>query len=133
MNPDGLRPADTRGAPAAIAHSLPSPMNTSTFRDYALVGIERVAITENIPVTRVDVMTRSRTHASLLEREFRVRPFLIACGGATLHAFPHLPAASAKDWLEAHGIAFTQVADGLRSDGPVTWVQTGFMANGRAA
>jgi hypothetical protein len=108
-------------------------MNTSTFRDYALVGIERVAITENIAVTRVDVMTRSRTHASMLERVFRVRPFLIARGDATLHAFPRLPAASAKDWLEAHGIAFTQVTDGLRPDGPVTWVQNGFTASGQAA
>jgi len=108
-------------------------MNQSSFRDYAAIGIESVATVEFIPVTRVDVMTRSRAHATLLERAFRVRPFLFARGGATLHAFPRLPAATAKNWLEAQGIAFAQTADGLRPDGPITWVQSGFSDGDEAA
>jgi hypothetical protein len=108
-------------------------MNSNSFRDYGLVGIESVATVEFVPVTRVDVMTRSRAHATLLEREFRVRPFRFDRGGATLHAFPRLPAASAKDWLESQGIAFTQTPDGLRPDGPITWVQSGCADGDEAA
>lgn len=108
-------------------------MNYSTFQDFSQLGIERVAICEHVAVTCVDIMTRSRVHASMLEEIFQVRPFRIARGEATLHAFPRLPAASAKRWLEAQGIAFAQIPDGLRPDGPVTWVQSGFTAAGKAA
>ena len=108
-------------------------INHTATCDLKLLGIEFVAVCERVPVACVDVMTLSRAHASMLEETFQIRPFRFVRGGATLHAFPRLPAASAKSWLEAQGIKFAQVSDGLRPDGPVTWVQCGFPPDDEAA
>jgi hypothetical protein len=90
------------------------------------LGIERVAVVEELEVASVDVMTRSSSHASALELAFGITPFRFSRGQATLHAFARLPAIAARRWLENHGVAFTLTPDGLRPDGPVTWVQGGF-------
>jgi hypothetical protein len=107
-------------------------MRSRTFSHFAELGIERVAVRQSFAVARVDVMTRSRYHASLLEETFKIQPACFAHEGETLHAFPRLPAASARRWLEAQGIDFVVTEGGLRQDGPVTWVQGGFAPGGAA-
>ncbi len=101
-------------------------MQKSTRIQPASLGIERVAVVEELEVALVDVMTRSFSHASALELAFGVTPFRFSRGSATLHAFSRLPAVLARRWLEHHGVAFALTPDGLRPDGPVTWVQGGF-------
>ena len=100
----------------------PTPVN------FARLGIEHVAVVEEFEVAQVDVMTRSPDHAASLERAFHVQAFRFARGGATLHAFPRVPAVAARKWLEEHGLAFAVTPDGLRREGPLTWVQGGFPA-----
>ncbi|MGH7996064.1 MAG: hypothetical protein ACREFX_06915 [Opitutaceae bacterium] len=93
--------------------------------DYSVLGIERVRLAEIRPVAHVDVMTRSRLHASMLESRFQTRAFRFRRGETTLHAFPRLPAIRARAWLEEQGIDFVVRTDGLDPAGPPTWIQGG--------
>ena len=101
-------------------------MKKQTPVNYARLGIEWVAVADEVEVACVDLMTRSRSHAESLEDAFGVRAFRFARGDSILHAFPRVPAVAARQWLEEHGLAFVLSADGLREDGPTTWVQGGF-------
>jgi hypothetical protein len=96
-----------------------------TFRDCRFLGIEQVVLVESLPVARVDLMTRSPAHARELESRFQTRPFRFRHGEVLLHAFPRLPAASAREWLEEQGLAFVLRTDGLAPGGPDTWIQSG--------
>lgn len=92
----------------------------------AALGIERVVLVESAPVSRIDVLTRDPSHAADLEAAFGVRPFRFQRRGEILHAFPRLPAAGARAWLEDHGLAFVLVGYGA-PDGPdPTWIQGAF-------
>jgi hypothetical protein len=93
---------------------------------FARLGIEQVAVVDEFEVASVDLMTRSRDHADLLECALGVQPFSFTRGKSTLHAFPRVPAVAARQWLEDHGLDFVVTSDGLREDGPTTWVQGGF-------
>ena len=101
-------------------------MKQQTPVNYALLGIEWVAVAEEIEVAYVDLMTRSRAHAELIEDALGVEAFRFARGETVLHAFPRVPAVAARQWLEDHGLAFVVSSGGLREDGPTTWVQGGF-------
>jgi hypothetical protein len=90
------------------------------------LGIERVAAVDESAVARVDVMTRSQSHAALLESTFGVRPFRFTRGNSLVHAFARLPAVAVRKWLEARSLVFAVTPGGLRQDGPLTWVQGGF-------
>ena len=100
----------------------------STHPQFALLGIERVAIIEELEVAQVDVMTRSRCQADELELAFGITPFRFVCGSHQLYAFARLPAVAARQWLEDHGVTFAITPDGLRPDGPVTWIPGGVAA-----
>jgi len=89
------------------------------------LGIESVAVAEEIPVARVDVMTRSPGHAADLEAAFGIRPFRYHRGKALLHAFSRLPAPAVRRWLAERNLDFSVTTNGLKSDGPLTWVQGG--------
>jgi hypothetical protein len=94
--------------------------------NYALLGIEWVAVADEAEVAYVDLMTRSRAHASLLEDALGVEAFRFTRGNMLLHAFPRVQAVAARQWLEEHGLAFVVSPGGPREDGPMTWVQGGF-------
>ena len=96
------------------------------------LGIDRVVLAEYTPVSRVDVMTRDPRHAADLETLFGVRPFRFTRLEETLYAFPRLPAASARAWLEDRGIQFVVTDGALGRRDVATWVQAGFAA-GHAA
>lgn len=100
-------------------------MQRSTAPQFALLGIERVAIVQELEVAQVDVMTRSQSHAAALELAFGITPFRFVRGTRDLFAFSRLPARSVRRWLEARGVAFAITPDGLRPDGPVTWIPSG--------
>ena len=93
--------------------------------DCLSLGIERVSTVEHIPVARVDVMTRNPIHALLLESQFGAQAFQFRHGAGTLHAFSRLPAVAAREWFESQGIAFILEKDGLRPEGPETWIPGG--------
>jgi hypothetical protein len=102
-------------------------MQRPTPRDCQTLGIERIATIEYLPVVRVDVITRNENHAAQLEHEFGTRAFRLEQPGGTLHAFSRLPAARAKEWFESRGIAFALRKDGMRPDGPETWIPSGHL------
>jgi len=101
-------------------------MTASPASKWIELGIIGVAAVEEAPVAQVDVMTRSQSHAALLESAFGVRPFRFTRGKSLMHAFPRLPAVAVRKWLEERSLVFAVTPDGLRQDGPLTWVQGGF-------
>lgn len=103
-------------------------MKQHTPVNYALLGIEWVAVGDVMEVAYVDLMTRSHAHAEELEDALGVQAFRFARGEQILHAFPRIPAVAAREWLEDHGLAFVVSSDGLGANGPMTWVQGGFPA-----
>jgi hypothetical protein len=103
-------------------------MNSSHSLSWSRLGIERVAVAEESLVARVDVMTRSQSHAAALEAAFGVRPFRFARGNSLMHAFPRLPAVAVRRWLENRRLAFALTPGALQQDSPLTWVQSGFAA-----
>jgi hypothetical protein len=94
--------------------------------NYAQLGIEWVAVVDEVEVAYVDLMTRSRAHAELLEDALGVPAFRFARGHLLLHSFPRVPAIAARQWMEDHGVAFVVSSGGLAENGPTTWVQGGF-------
>lgn len=89
------------------------------------VGIECILVREDCPVTRVDLMTRDPRHAADLQWNFGVRPFRFSRRTETLYAFPRLPAAGARAWMEERGLAFRLVGCGFERRDLPTWVQSG--------
>jgi hypothetical protein len=90
-----------------------------------LVGIQSVAVREDRPVSRVDLMTRDPRHAADLQWNFGVRPFRFTRRSETLYAFPRIPAVSARAWMEDHGLTFRLTGAGLDRRDLATWVQAG--------
>ena len=100
-------------------------MQRSLSHSPLLVGIVSVSVREECPVTQVDLMTRDPRHAADLQWNFGVRPFRFTRRCETLYAFPRIPAAGARAWMEDHGLAFELTGAGLERRDLTTWVQAG--------
>lgn len=103
---------------------LPIMLSASGSR-YSSVGIERVAVVDDSPVSRVDLMTRDADHAAALEDNFGIRPFRFERRGETVFSFARLPAPAVRAWMEDQGLSFERTDGGLGQPSVRTWIQAG--------